>query len=566
MFASVGQSGITITYRAKVNVNTGTLVNNAQATADNAGAKQDSATVNVTFVTPGQPSLSITKEVKNAGPSQTTGFASSVNAKKGDRVQYKITVTNAGSSTANEVFVSDSNPFGISVSGLSVSKAYSGTIQTGIALGNLASGESVTITYNANVEMEQGTVQNIASVSAQNAASRQAIAVVNVVKEQPATTGGGTCNNATNSCNNNTNTNTQTNTNSTNSSNQSNNTNINGNNNTVTNSNQNCVNNSCNNTNIVYINQGGTTVPANDYRQLSISKSVRSINGGAFQNSVTVGQNDTVEFEIVVSNTGNQVVNNVRVNDNLGGNMSLVYGTLRVDGSYASDNLNGISLGSLFSGQQKRVTFQVRVNFAGNQSFQNIAYANGDGASQVQDDAWVFTQGSVQGGNVSLVYSKRAWNDTKNADAASVIASKEDYITYTLTATNSGNTPANGFIITDDLSQVLPYADMVDNGGGVISGNVISFPGITIPANGSVSKSFKVRVKYSLASNLSYSMVNTYGNTITVRINTPQVLGAFVAPKTGGPSATAASIFGTLMAGGMAVIRNRRKVWELIWD
>jgi fimbrial isopeptide formation D2 family protein len=197
---------------------------------------------------------------------------------------------------------------------------------------------------------------------------------------------------------------------------------------------------------------------------------------------------------------------------------------------------------------------------------QNIAYASGDSASQVQDDAWVFIQGSVQGGNVNLVYSKRAWNDTKNADATSQIASREDYITYTLTATNSGNSPANSFIITDDLSQVLPYADMVDNGGGVLSGNVISFPGITIPANGSVSKSFKVRVKFSLASNLSYSMVNTYGNTITVRINTPQVLGAFVAPKTGGPTVGLASIFGSLMAGGLAVIRNRRKVWELLWD
>ena len=190
----------------------------------------------------------------------------------------------------------------------------------------------------------------------------------------------------------------------------------------------------------------------------------------------------------------------------------------------------------------------------------------GDSASQVQDDAWVF----VQGGNVQEAMS--AWfilsaeNDTKNADATTVIASKEDFITYTLTVANTGNAPANSFIITDDLSQVLPYADMVDNGGGILSGNVISYPGITVPSGGSVSKSFKVRVKYSLASNLSYTMTNTYGNTITVRINTPQVLGTFVAPKTGGPSVAAASIFGSLIAGVLGVVRNRRKVWELIWD
>ena len=106
----------------------------------------------------------------------------------------------------------------------------------------------------------------------------------------------------------------------------------------------------------------------------------------------------------------------------------------------------------------------------------------------------------------------------------------------------------------------------MDNGGGVLSGNVISYPGLTVPSGGSVSKSFRVRVKYALTSNLSYTMVNTYGNTVTVKINTPQVLGAFVAPKTGGPSVVVASIFGSLMAGGFGIFRNRRKVWELLWD
>ena len=129
----------------------------------------------------------------------------------------------------------------------------------------------------------------------------------------------------------------------------------------------------------------------------------------------------------------------------------------------------------------------------------------------MQASAWVFVNGngSVQGGNVNLTYSKSALNNTKNQDATAVVASPEDYITYTLTVSNSGNTPANNFVITDDLSQVLPYADFSDYGGGTLNGNVISFPGITVPANGSVTRSFEVRVKYGLASNLSYVMTNT---------------------------------------------------------
>ena len=172
-------------------------------------------------------------------------------------------------------------------------------------------------------------------------------------------------------------------------------------------------------------------------------------------------------------------------------------------------------------------------------------------------------QPNVLGGNVGLTYSKRAVNETKNADATTVNASREDFITYTLTVANNGNTPANNFIITDDLSQVLPYADMVDNGGGSLGGNTINYPGITVPAGGSVSRSFKVRVKFSLAPNLSYSMSNTYGNTVAIRINAPQVLGAFVAPKTG--VETMGFTFAGMFTAAFVALKKRKGLMKLIF-
>ena len=50
-------------------------------------------------------------------------------------------------------------------------------------------------------------------------------------------------------------------------------------------------------------------------------------------------------------------------------------------------------------------------------------------------------------------------------------------------------------------------------------GNTITFPGITVPADGSVTRSFQVVVKI-LYTNLSYTMSNTYGNTVNITINT----------------------------------------------
>jgi len=224
-----------------------------------------------------------------------------------------------------------------------------------------------------------------------------------------------------------------------------------------------------------------------------------------------------------------------------------------------------MNLGTISQGQTKIVTFDAYVTAVQNQSqtqIVNTATASGNNTGSVSATATVIINGQVLSSNVNITLSKRAWNDTKNQDAQSINASKEDFITYTLTAANNGNSAATNFVITDDLSQVLPYADVVDNGGGSLSGNVVSYPARTIPAGGSVSVSFRVRVKYFLADNLSYTMTNTYGNTVTIHINTPQVLGAFIAPKTGAD--TLALGFGAAAMVMFGMYKKRKFLTQLI--
>jgi LPXTG-motif cell wall-anchored protein len=83
------------------------------------------------------------------------------------------------------------------------------------------------------------------------------------------------------------------------------------------------------------------------------------------------------------------------------------------------------------------------------------------------------------------------------------------------------------------------------------------YNGVTIPVNGSVSKTFKVRVKYNLPANLSYQLVNTYGNTVRINIVGSQVTGPIIAPKTGVDTQTAAGFGGIITLAAAMVIKRK---------
>jgi len=545
-------------------------------------------------ITPTNPTLSITKQVEDLTTS--TGYSSSVTANQNDSVQYKVIVTNTGNATANSVVVTDPGTSGTNIT--------SGQMSNGsYSIGTLTAGQTTTITYDANVTASSGSYINTATASASNASSVQASATVNVnsinvcsyltsteaVKDL--TQGNSNYNNQVYAnpgdtisfqitiANPSSNSIAQNLTMSQSLSGDLNyisgsatlngsyysgsfiNTTANlgalnanstdiftfqatvGNYNTgstLTNSvniNSSCGSQSASSTIIV----NGQT-PVNNYGQLSIAKYVRDITyGNTLQKTVNAYPNDQVQYQITVGNTGTAILNNVIVNDNLPAGVTYTSASLG-NGNYAGNG--NVSVGSLYPGQQVVITINATVNGTTGQTIQNTASASATNAQTVYDTAMIYISG-VAGNSTNLTFSKTAFNNTKNADATSIAADKENYITYTLTTTNSGSTTANNFQVTDDLSGVLNYASMVNLNGGTMNGNTISWPAVTIAAGSSVNETFQVRVNYNLPSSYnSLQLINTYGNTVTVQINNPKVLGANIVAPTTGPVSEAAYALG----------------------
>lgn len=128
-----------------------------------------------------------------------------------------------------------------------------------------------------------------------------------------------------------------------------------------------------------------------------------------------------------------------------------------------------------------------------------------------------------------IQYSKTASDITQGfSNANNKTASAGDTITYTLTAYNSGKASVSNFVMQDDVSYVLDYANIQsDDNGSLNSQDIISWPATTIAPNASLSHQVTVVIKSPIPQTLPSSsdpeyfdhiMTNVYGNTININL------------------------------------------------
>ena len=160
----------TITFEAQVasaeNFAYGTtaLINTAYVRADEVSEISDSAILNVTREGPSQVALNIEKTVKNLTTGQRSWYES-ISASPSDKIAFKIVVTSTGNQVATNVTVKDILPDKIAWYGnLKIDDVSSGfDITEGVSIGNLAPGQSKTITFEVllspNADFPYGTTE-----------------------------------------------------------------------------------------------------------------------------------------------------------------------------------------------------------------------------------------------------------------------------------------------------------------------------------------------------------------------------------------------------------------------
>lgn len=128
-----------------------------------------------------------------------------------------------------------------------------------------------------------------------------------------------------------------------------------------------------------------------------------------------------------------------------------------------------------------------------------------------------------------LRYKKAARNVTQNiGDANGTTAQAGDVIEYTLTTTNEGKATIKDYVVNENISDVLDYADVVDLQGGSMDGDkVISWPKKDIKAKHALTNTFKVKIKSPIPStpvsssdeaHFDMKMTNVYGNAVEIKL------------------------------------------------
>lgn len=168
---------------------------------------------------------------------------------------------------------------------------------------------------------------------------------------------------------------------------------------------------------------------------------------------------------------------------------------------------------------------------------------------------WINDKGCV----IKIGQSKEASNLTRKiSNANGTLAYASDRIQYAIYTTNVGDSEITASI-SDNLADIPEYARVIDSGGGRFDdkSNLISWGDVKIAPRQTDVRHFTIQVADSISSKprgannpAAYDCVltNSYGNTIDIKVDCPQIKGIETTVKSIPPTGPGENIvFGTIL-------------------
>ncbi|MFN0182137.1 MAG: hypothetical protein ACKVZ0_25310 [Gemmatimonadales bacterium] len=196
--------------------------------------------------------------------------------------------------------------------------------------------------------------------------------------------------------------------------------------------------------------------------------------------TATAGQD--INYTITVTNNGPSAATAVVVTDTLPAGLTFVSAT--GGGTQSGAVVTWPAIASLASGGSQTFTLVARAAAGG--SYTNIVAST----SATPDPTPGNNDGSSPGARVTTVVGASADVVTTKTGPAAVVAGQD--ISYTVTVTNAGPSPADNVVVTDTLPSGVTFISATN--GGTLGAGVVTWPAIaSLAAGGSQSHTVVVR-------------------------------------------------------------------------
>ncbi|MBE7118932.1 DUF11 domain-containing protein [Bacillus cereus] len=254
----------------------------------------------------------------------------------------------------------------------------------------------------------------------------------------------------------------------------------------------------------------------------------------------TIG--DTINYTILISNSGNAPANNVQLTDPLPNGTILTPGTVTLNGVLQNvDSLVSLPIGTIPGGATFTLSFQVTViNITAQNPIINNAFAS---YIYTVNPSLPPTSKTANSNSVTSTIRLANLHAIKSVDKT--FAEVGDVLTYTFAVTNDGNVAANNVLLSDSIANgtsFVPNSVMINgvtqpgvtpasiNIGSINAGTTItaSFQVLitSIPNPNPISNSASISYNFIVDPNASPVSTNTTSTTTFTQVNDANVISA----------------------------------------